>query len=209
MLEQRRKRSPIQIVGPRTFPYHRPQRQGRPSGIETRTVPGAARAKSSCERDAVCAAGGRRACFFNGVNVAHLATHTVFPRVPHTPAPRGGAGWCNLCGDIVNYANMRLPTERRGQQRSLKPVKLRSTPSPPPKETSCSVEQTNFNSYPHPGGHTPGIPSGIPSGIPRGFKPVSLTTRGNTPENTSGIPPRKPYLRHQGVKQGEQGVCAM
>jgi hypothetical protein len=46
----------------------------------------------------------------------------------------------------VNDANTRLPTGLRGQQRSLKPVKLRSTPSPPPKEKSCTTEKTNFNS---------------------------------------------------------------
>ena len=33
-----------------------------------------------------------------------------------------------------------------------------------------------------------------------------MTTWGNTPGNTRGIPPRKPYLRDQGVEQGEQGI---
>jgi hypothetical protein len=36
-----------------------------------------------------------------------------------------------------------------------------------------------------------------------------LGSWGNTPENTPGIPPRKPYPRDQGVKQGEQGVYIM
>jgi len=41
--------------------------------------------------------------------------------------------------------------------------------------------------------------------------PVSMTTWGNTPENIAGIPPRNlfvPYLRDQGVKQGEQGYVS-
>jgi len=55
-----------------------------------------------------------------------------------------------------------------------------------------------------------GIPREYPREYSRGYRrasnPVSLTTWGNTPENTPGIPPRKPYHRDQGAKQDEQGV---
>jgi hypothetical protein len=49
-------------------------------------------------------------------------------------------------------------------------------------------------------------PQEYPRGCPGVSNPVYLTTWGNFPGNTLGIPPRKPYLRDQGVKQSVQGV---
>lgn len=78
-------RSPIQIMGPRNFPYQKPYRRGRPSGIETVTPSREVRASSSCDRECVGAAGGAPACFLDGVNVANLGKHNVFRRVPDSP----------------------------------------------------------------------------------------------------------------------------